>query len=333
MKEMIILGTETSCDETSAAVVANGTKILSSVISSQVDFHRKYGGVVPEVASRKHVELINVAYEEALNQAGLSWDDIDASAVTEGPGLIGALMVGMTSAKALSLSLKIPLINVNHLEGHIFSVFLQNPELITPLMCLVVSGGHTSLIIIKDKGKYIEIGRTLDDAAGEAYDKIAKILGLGYPGGPLIEEEAKKGNRNIIALPRALKEKGNFNFSFSGLKTAVIYYLRDHPETKKEDVAASFEEAVADVLVLKTINAAMQFGLKRIAIAGGVSANNYLKNKMKEASEKNGFDFFHPSKSLATDNAAMIAAAAYYKYKSGQVSDLSLSSKAGLPLT
>jgi N6-L-threonylcarbamoyladenine synthase len=333
MKKTIILGTETSCDDTSASIVENGKNILSSVVSSQVDFHRKYGGVVPEIASRKHLELINLVYKEALEQAGLIWKDIDSVAVTKGPGLIGALMVGMTAAKAVALSLNIPLVSVNHLEGHIYSVFLHNKQLKPPILCLIVSGGHTSLVIVEKEGSYKEVGRTLDDAAGEAYDKVAKVLGLGYPGGPYIEETAKKGNRESIKLPRAIPEKGNYNFSFSGLKTAVIYYLRDNPNAKKEDVAASFEEAVVDVLTKKAINAAKEFGLNKIAIAGGVSANMYLvKNLQKKASE-NDLQFFCPSKHLATDNAAMIAGAAFYKFKQGKVSGFNETSVAGLTFT
>lgn len=333
MKKTIILGTETSCDDTSAAIVADGKEILSSVVSSQVDFHRKYGGVVPEIASRKHTELLNLVYKETLEQAGLKWSDIDYAAVTKGPGLIGALMVGMTAAKAVAFSLNIPLVSVNHLEGHIYSVFLQNPQVKPPLLCLIVSGGHTSLVIVEKEGYYKEIGRTLDDAAGEAYDKIAKILGLGYPGGPFIEEAAKKGGRDKIKLPRAMLKKGNYDFSFSGLKTAVIYYLRDNPKTKEEDIAASFEEAVVSVLIKKTINAAKEFGLEKISVAGGVSANKYLVENLREKASENNLEFYSPSKHLATDNAAMIAGAAFYKAKQGKVSDLSEASEAGLSLT
>lgn len=331
MEKTVILGIETSCDETSASLVEDGEKILSSIVSSQVDFHKKFGGVVPEVASRKHVELLNYVLDETLKIADFGWDKIKAVAITEGPGLIGALMTGMSAAKAISISLKIPLITVNHLEGHIYSIFLNN-DVKPPLICLIVSGGHTSIVIVNALGDYKEVGSTLDDAAGEAYDKVAKILGLEYPGGPAIEEAAKKGDRKKIKFPRALKEEGNFNFSFSGLKTAVMYYLRDNPQTKKEDIAASFEEAVVDILVEKTIKAADKFKLKRVAIAGGVSANEYLRKKFVSECREKSLEFYHPSKELATDNAAMIAGASYYKFKKGQVSNLDANSKAILPI-
>ena len=329
----IILGIETSCDETSISLVADGKNILSNIVSSQVDFHKKYGGVVPEIASRKHVELLSPVYKEALETAGVKKNKISAVAITEGPGLIGALMVGMSAAKAIAMSLKKPLISVNHLEGHIYSVLLENNNLSLPFMCLIASGGHTSIVKINKLGDYNTIGSTLDDAAGEAYDKVAKVLGLSYPGGPEIEKVAKKGNRDIINFPRALRKKDNYDFSFSGLKTAIIYYLRDNKNSNIEDVAASFEEAVVDILSEKLINSALKNNIKKIAITGGVSANSYLRDKVaKRASEKN-VEVFFPTINMATDNAAMIAGAAYYKLLSNKYANYKTSSKANYELS
>ena len=320
-QDVFILAIESSCDETAAAVVKNGREVLSNVISSQIDLHTLYGGVVPEIASRKHIEKINQVVEQALTDASLTWDDITAIAVTYGPGLVGALLVGVSFAKALAFALKKPLIGVHHIEGHISANYIENKELEPPFMCLVVSGGHSHLVKVKDYGEYEILGRTRDDAAGEAFDKVARAIGLGYPGGPKIDKISDEGNPDAIAFPRAKVADNEYDFSFSGLKSSVLNYLNScemKGETVNQaDVAASFQKAVVDVLVGHSMDALDKYGFKKFAIAGGVASNKHLRAAMVEACEKKQIAFYHPSPILCTDNAAMIGAAAYYEYKKG----------------
>lgn len=320
-QDVFILAIESSCDETAAAVVKNGREVLSNVISSQIDLHTLYGGVVPEIASRKHIEKINQVVEQALLDASVTWDDITAIAVTYGPGLVGALLVGVSFAKALAFALKKPLIGVHHIEGHISANYIENKELEPPFMCLVVSGGHSHLVKVKDYGEYEILGRTRDDAAGEAFDKVARAIGLGYPGGPKIDKISDEGNPDAIAFPRAKVADNEYDFSFSGLKSSVLNYLNScemKGETVNQaDVAASFQKAVVDVLVGHSMDALDKYGFNKFAIAGGVASNKHLRAAMVEACEKKGVTFYHPSPILCTDNAAMIGAAAYYEYKKG----------------
>jgi N6-L-threonylcarbamoyladenine synthase len=327
-KDINILAIETSCDETAAAVVRNGREVRSNIISSQIELHKLYGGVVPEIASRKHIEKINQVIEEALNNAEITLDDIDAIGVTYGPGLVGALLVGVAEAKAISFATKKPLIGVHHIEGHIAANYIEDKELEPPFLCLIVSGGHTHLVLVKDYGEYEIIGRTRDDAAGEAFDKVARAIGLGYPGGPKIDKLSKEGNGQAIQFPRAHIDGAEYDFSFSGLKSAVLNYINSlemkHEEINKADVAASFQEAVIDVLVSRTILAAKDYNMKKIAIAGGVAANSALQKAMKATCMENGFKFYYPSPIFCTDNAAMIGAAAYYEYIKGNYSGLDL---------
>ncbi|MGB9803233.1 tRNA (adenosine(37)-N6)-threonylcarbamoyltransferase complex transferase subunit TsaD [Desulfofundulus sp.] len=329
-----ILAIETSCDETSAAVVVDGVEVLSNIISSQVDVHRKFGGVVPEVASRKHLELINHVLKEALDQAGLNFGDLDAVAVTHGPGLVGALLVGVAAAKAIAFALDIPLIGVNHLEGHIYANFLVRPDLPFPLTCLVVSGGHTDLVLILHHGDYRLLGSTRDDAAGEAFDKVARVLELGYPGGPAIERLAGEGNEEAVDFPRACP--GGLDFSFSGLKTAVLQYLhrcrQRGDDVNLADVAASFQKAVVDVLVDRTMEAARNYNCRTIILAGGVAANRRLREVLGCTARREGRELFCPPPLLCTDNAAMIGCAAYYKYLRGELAPLTLNAVPDLPL-
>jgi N6-L-threonylcarbamoyladenine synthase len=325
---IIILAIETSCDETSAAVIKDGKEILSNIITSQIPIHQKFGGVVPEIASRKHIELVNGVIKEALDEAKITFKDINAVAVTYGPGLVGALLVGVSAAKSISLSLDIPLIGVNHIEGHIFANFLEKPDLNFPLVCLVVSGGHTDLVALYDNGNYEILGRTRDDAAGEAFDKIARALGLGYPGGPLIDELAQVGNCDAYALPKAYLEADSLDFSFSGLKSAVLNIL-NKANMKNEtidpaDLAASFQKAVVDVLVDKTIKAAKKVDTKTVILAGGVAANRGLRDKITLEAKKNNLEVYYPSIILCTDNAAMIGCAAYFKYIRNEFAPLNL---------
>lgn len=320
-KEIKILAIETSCDETAAAVVKNGREVLSNVISSQIALHTLYGGVVPEIASRKHIEKINQVIEEALAQAGVALKELDAIAVTYGPGLVGALLVGVSEAKAISFAAGIPLVGVHHIEGHISANFIENKELEPPFVCLVASGGHSHLVVVKDYGEYEIIGRTRDDAAGEAFDKVARAIGLGYPGGPKIDRLSKEGNPEAIRFPRAKVEDNPYDFSFSGLKSAVLNYLNSC-EMKGEavntaDVAASFQKAVIDVLVEHSLAAVKEYGYQKFAIAGGVASNSSLRSAFEVECEKNGIAFFHPSPILCTDNAAMIGTAGYYEYLKG----------------
>lgn len=323
-----ILAIETSCDETAASVVRNGREVLSNIISSQIEIHKIYGGVVPEIASRRHIEKINQVIEEALKEANVTLDDIDAIGVTYGPGLVGALLVGVATAKAISFAANKPLIGVHHIEGHVSANYIENKELEPPFLCLIVSGGHTHLVLVKDYGEYEVIGKTRDDAAGEAYDKVARAIGLGYPGGPKIDKLAKEGNSRAIVFPRAHIEGAPYDFSFSGLKSAVLNYLNScemkHEDINRADVAASFQEAVVDVLVSKTIQAAKDYNMKKVAIAGGVAANSALQKAIKEACIEHGFEYYHPSPVFCTDNAAMIGCAAYYEYIKGRLSGLDL---------
>lgn len=331
-----ILAIESSCDETAAAVVKNGRSVLSNIISSQIDIHTIYGGVVPEIASRKHIEKINQVIEEALREAGVSLKDIDAVAVTYGPGLVGALLVGVAEAKAISFATGIPLIGVHHIEGHICANYIEHPELEPPFMSLVVSGGHTHLVNVADYGKYEILGRTRDDAAGEAFDKVARAIGLGYPGGPKIDRVSKEGDPEAIVFPRAKVRDGEYDFSFSGLKSAVLNYLNSEKMAGREvvqaDVAASFQKAVTDVLVEHSMNAVREYGEKKFAIAGGVASNSSLRAQMKAACESEGIEFYYPSPVFCTDNAAMIGVAGYYEYLKGNFSDLSLNAVPNLRL-
>lgn len=333
---MNILAIESSCDETAAAVVQDGRKVLSNIISSQIEIHKLYGGVVPEIASRKHIEKVIQVVDEALKEASLTMDEIDAVAVTYGPGLVGALLVGVSAAKSIAFAHNKPLIGVHHIEGHISANYIDNEELEPPFLCLVVSGGHTNLVIVKDYGEYEVLGKTRDDAAGEAFDKVARAIGLGYPGGPKIQKISEEGNKDAIAFPRAKVADNPFDFSFSGLKSSVLNYINScemkGEEINKADIAASFQEAVVDVLVSHTIEGAKQLGFKKIAMAGGVASNTVLREEMKEACERRGFKFYYPSPILCTDNAAMIGAAAYYDYKKGLISDLTLNAVPNLKL-
>lgn len=327
-KDINVLAIETSCDETAAAVVRNGREVRSNIISSQIELHKIYGGVVPEIASRKHIEKINQVIEEALSAAETSLDDIDVIGVTYGPGLVGALLVGVAEAKAISFAAKKPLIGVHHIEGHIAANYIEHKQLKPPFLCLIVSGGHTHLVLVKDYGEFKIIGKTRDDAAGEAFDKVARAIGLGYPGGPKIDKLSREGNPNAIMFPRAHIEGAPYDFSFSGLKSAVLNYLNSlemkREEINRADVAASFQEAVVDVLVSRTILAAKEFRMKSVAIAGGVAANSALQKAMSKACAENGLDFYCPSPVYCTDNAAMIGAAAYYEYVKGNYSGLDL---------
>lgn len=321
IRDMNILAIESSCDETAAAVVHNGREVCSNIISSQIELHKLYGGVVPEIASRKHIEKINQVIEEALKEAKVTLDDIDAVAVTYGPGLVGALLVGVAEAKAIAYARHLPLIGVHHIEGHISANYIEHPDLEPPFLCLVVSGGHTHLVCVRDYGKYEILGRTRDDAAGEAYDKVARAIGLGYPGGPKIDRLAKEGDPDAIPFPRAHIADAPFDFSFSGLKSAVLNYINGcqmKGETfRPADVAASFQKAVVDVLVEHSMRAVEEYGMGRFAIAGGVASNSALRESMKRACEERKLKFYHPSPIFCTDNAAMIGAAGYYEYLAG----------------
>lgn len=320
-KEILILAVESSCDETAAAVVRNGRDVRSNVISSQIELHKLYGGVVPEIASRKHIEKINQVIEEALAQAEVILDDIDAIGVTYGPGLVGALLVGVAEAKAIAYAKGLPLVGVHHIEGHISANYIEHPELEPPFLCLVVSGGHTHLVCVRDYGKYEILGRTRDDAAGEAFDKVARAIGLGYPGGPKIDRLSREGNPDAIFFPRAHIEDAPCDFSFSGVKSAVLNYINGcqmKGETYSQaDVAASFQKAVTDVLTEHSMQAVRETGLKKFAIAGGVASNSSLRASLEEACRKEGVRFYYPSPIYCTDNAAMIGAAAYYEYLAG----------------
>ena len=316
-----ILAIESSCDETAAAVVEDGRCVKSNIISSQIELHKLYGGVVPEIASRKHVEKVNFVVREALKEAGETLDSIDAIAVTYGPGLVGALLVGVAEAKALAFAKKKPLVGVHHIEGHISANNIENKDLEPPFLCLVVSGGHTHLVKVADYGKYEILGRTRDDAAGEAFDKVARANVLGYPGGPKIEKAAREGDPMAIPFPKAKVNDNPYDFSFSGVKSAVLNYINGckmkNIEIVPEDIAASFQKAVTDVLIAHAMHAAEEFKIDKLAIAGGVASNSVLREGMRAACEKRGISFYHPSPIFCTDNAAMIGAAAYYEYLAG----------------
>ena len=320
-ENIVILAIESSCDETAAAVVRNGREVKSNIISSQIDLHTLYGGVVPEIASRKHIEKINQVIEAALAEAKVPLEEIDAIGVTYGPGLVGALLVGVAEAKAIAYAAKKPLIGVHHIEGHIAANFIEHPELKPPFFSLVVSGGHTHLVWVRDYGKFDIIGRTRDDAAGEAFDKVARAIGLGYPGGPKIDKVSKEGDPEAIAFPRAHVADAPYDFSFSGMKSAVLNYINGcrmkGEEFSQADVAASFQKAVTDVLVDNAMHAVEEYHIDKFAIAGGVASNSALRAAMKEACERRGVKFYYPSPVYCTDNAAMIGAAAYYEYING----------------
>lgn len=329
---MRILGIETSCDETSVAVVRDGVAVESNIISSQADLHALYGGVVPEIASRRHVENISPAIEQALKTANVTWDDLDAVAVTHRPGLVGALLVGVAAGKSIALARNLPLVGVHHLEGHIYANLIADPDLQAPFLCLIVSGGHTDLVAVRGYGQYELLGRTRDDAAGEAFDKVARLLSLPYPGGPSVQKAAESGNPKAYPFPRADLD-GSLDFSFSGLKTAVLRVMQKDPEASVPDVAASFQAAVVDVLVEKTMRAAERYGFTTVALGGGVAANGPLRAAMKAAGEEHGLRVLWPSPILCTDNAAMIAAAGYQRIKAQGPDPLTLETEATAPLT
>lgn len=335
-KDTIILAIESSCDETAAAVVKNGREVLSNVIYSQIDLHTQFGGVVPEIASRKHIEKINPVIEKALEDAHMTLEDIDAIAVTYGPGLVGALLVGVAEAKAISYASGKPLVPVHHIEGHISANYIENKDLEPPFLCMVVSGGHTHLVLVKEYGKYEIIGRTHDDAAGEAFDKVARAIGLGYPGGPKVDRLAKEGNSSAITFPKAHIQGSPLDFSFSGVKSAVLNYLNEcrmkNVEVNTADVAASFQKAIVDVIVEHTMDAAKEYNIRKIALAGGVASNSALRGAMEEACERRHLKFYRPSPALCTDNAAMIGAAGYYDYLNGKRADLDLNAVPNLKI-
>lgn len=322
----LILGIETSCDETSASVVRDGRDVLSNVIATQIDIHKKYGGVVPEIASREHLSIINAVIDEALDKAGVTFKDIDAIATTYAPGLVGALLVGVSTAKALAYSLKIPLIPVHHIRGHICANYITHKELEPPFVTLVASGGHSHIIHVKDYTTYEILGQTRDDAAGEAFDKVARVLGLGYPGGPKVDKLAREGNEDLISFKKTSFGKDNFDFSFSGIKTGVINYLHNAEQkgeaVNKADLAAGFQRNVVETLVDNLLGAANKAGVKKVALAGGVACNSRLRQELEK--RKDGFDIFYPEPILCTDNAAMIACSGYYEMQSGKNADLSL---------
>lgn len=335
MKDIITLAVESSCDETSVAVLKNGREVLSNIINTQVDLHKKFGGVVPEVASRKHIENIDVVLQEALDKANIALNDIDHIAVTYGPGLVGALLVGLSHAKALAFTLNKPLVGVNHIEGHVSANYIEHKDLKPPFITLIVSGGHTHLVEVKDYGEYEILGRTRDDASGEAFDKIARAMGLGYPGGPIIDKLAKQGNKHAIEFPRAFLDD-SYDFSFSGLKSAVLNYLNAQKMKKQEivveDVAASFQEAVVEVLSTKAVHAAEEKGYKTIALSGGVAANSALRDKITKMAGEKGIEIKFPSIELCTDNAAMIGCAGYHNFINGKIDDMSLNAVPNLKI-
>ncbi len=333
----LTLGIETSCDETSAAVIKDGREILSNAVASQIDWHRKFGGVVPEIASRKHVELINLVIEDALTEAGVSCEELSLVAVTYGPGLVGGLLVGVAAAKAIAYTHSLPLVAVNHIEGHIYANFIAHENLEPPLVCLTVSGGHTDLLYFEELGKYEILGRTKDDAAGEAFDKVARVMGAGYPGGPAIDRLAQEGDPEAVELPRPLINDNNYDFSFSGLKTAVLNYINQkkqkEEEINQEDLAASFQQAAVDVLTTKVIRASTEKKVENILLSGGVSANSQLRRELEEKTAEKDINLYYPPIKLCTDNAAMIATAGYYKYKlTGQTAPYSLNANPNLKL-
>lgn len=335
MKDIITLAIESSCDETAAAVLKNGREVLSNIISTQIELHKKFGGVVPEVASRKHIENIDAVVQEALDEAKINLNDIDHIAVTYGPGLVGALLVGLSHAKALAYTLDKPIVGVNHIEGHVSANYIEHKDLKPPFITLIVSGGHTHLVEVKDYGEYEILGKTRDDASGEAFDKIARAMNLGYPGGPIIDRLAKEGNKHAIEFPRAYLDEG-YDFSFSGLKSAVLNYLNakkmKNEEIVVEDVAASFQEAVVEVLSTKAIKAAKEKGYNTITLAGGVASNSALREKITEMAKSENIAVKYPSLILCTDNAAMIGCAGYYNFIKGRIHDMSLNAVPNLKI-
>ena len=320
-KELLVLGIESSCDETSCAIVKNGREVLSNVINSQIKIHEKFGGVVPEIASRSHVEVISRVVKEALEEAKITFDDVDVVACTYGPGLVGALLVGVSYAKALSYAINKPLVGTNHIEGHIAANYITHPDLKPPFLCLVISGGHTHLVHIKNYKEFEILGKTRDDAIGEAFDKVARVIGLGYPGGPKVDKLAKEGENNI-KIPKTHFD--NLDFSFSGIKTAIINMHHKNPDINKADLCASFEATVTEILIENTLKAAKKLNINKIALAGGVSANSYIREKFIELERTNQMQIYYPKPILCTDNAAMIASAGYYNYINGKISNLEL---------
>jgi N6-L-threonylcarbamoyladenine synthase len=329
---MVVLAIESSCDETAAAIVVGGEKALSNIVFSQIQIHRKYGGVVPELASRKHIEAIIPVIREALRKAGITLDRVEGIAVTYGPGLIGSLLIGLSVAKAIAYARNLAFVGVNHIEGHLSAILLENPRLQFPFIGLVVSGGHTCLYRVEDLGRYEWLGGTRDDAAGEAFDKVAKLLNLGYPGGPVIDRVARNGDPQAISFPRAFISKDSFDFSFSGIKTSVLHYVRKHPRARVEDIAASFQEAAVDVLISKAVQAALTLDLRRIVLSGGVACNSRLRMRLKEIAEKEGLETNIPSPVLCTDNAAMIGVIGHYYLTRGKTSPLTLNAFSNLPI-
>ena len=336
MDNALILGIESSCDETAAAVVRNGREVLANIVASQVDWHRQYGGVVPEIASRKHIELINPVIKEALSEAQLSFEDLTAVAVTYGPGLVGGLLVGIAAAKAIAYSQQLPLIAVNHIEGHIYANLIAHQNLGAPLICLTVSGGHSDLLYFEELGDYQILGRTRDDAVGEAFDKVAQVLDLGFPGGPAIDKLAPQGDAEAIQLPRPLIDADNYDFSFSGLKTAVLNYINNQQQRGedivKADLAASFQQAVVDILVAKVTKAVQELEVEQVILAGGVAANSQLRAELKAELSKMGVELYFPPLKLCTDNAAMIASAAYYHWQQENWASYDLNAEPNLKL-
>lgn len=334
--KLITLAIESSCDETAAAVMLDGRKVLSNIISSQIDVHKLYGGVVPEIASRYHLNNINTVVDRAVSEAGMKLEDVDMIGVTYGPGLVGALLIGLATAKAYALALNKPLVGVHHIQGHISANYIEHKELEPPFMALVVSGGHTNIVEVTGYNECRVLGGTRDDAAGEAYDKVARVLGLGYPGGPLIDRIAKKGNPHAVEFKRVFLEKGSLDFSFSGIKTGVLNYINSEKQAGREintaDVAAGFQAAVLDVIVAKTISAALDMNKDKIVLAGGVAANSRLREMFEEECGRHGIGLYYPSPVLCTDNAAMIGCAAYYKYKAGGIDELTLDAIPNLKL-